>query len=142
MLAKTFRVKTDIWIKVHNFELGCRCFEKNKDLISTYNFVEIYVTDNATFKITRWHYIISVAEIAFDIYILWVNHRSISWSGISERHNLPADKNVLYCPICVKFGKSYLSTVILSNCEFHETLHRDGSAYLTGINEITFMHLL
>jgi hypothetical protein len=64
-LAKTFCVKTDIWIEVHIFELGRRSFEQNKDFIATYSSVELYVIHSETFKITIWHNIILVAEIVF-----------------------------------------------------------------------------
>jgi hypothetical protein len=42
----------------------------------------------------------------------------------------------------MKFGITDLHIICLSICDFHEHWHTEGHTFVTGLNEITFTHVL
>ena len=48
----------------------------------------------------------------------------------------------IYYPICMGFGIRDLHATLLRTCEFSEKWHRKGTAFLMGVNEITFTGVL
>ena len=44
----------------------------------------------------------------------------------------------MYCPICVKFAKQYLNTLLVSISDFRDNWLREDRTFLVGINEVSW----